>query len=73
MTTSTLIPEYDSKQDSNASAYELVDPTPVSDEADDLVAALLARERLGASAGEAISLEESMRLFGLDPGKFGLE
>lgn len=72
MTTSTLI-EYDSAQDSNALAYDLLDPTPASDVADDLVAALLARQRLDAKAGEAISLEDSMRSFGLDPGQYGLE
>ncbi len=44
-----------------------------SDEADDLVAALLARERLDRNTDAALSLEESMRSFGLDPAEFGLE
>jgi hypothetical protein len=72
MTTSTAI-KYKAEQDSNANAYELVDDRPASDEADDLVAALLARERLDSSSGKALSLEESMRALGIDPGDFGLE
>jgi hypothetical protein len=39
---------------------------PASDEQDDLVAALEARERL-ANSGGSISLEESMRENGVDP------
>jgi hypothetical protein len=44
---------------------------PVSDEADDLVAALEASERL-AHKNEVISLEDSMRAHGVDPADFGL-
>lgn len=72
MTTSTLI-NFDEQDDSTARSYDLVDPTPVSDEDDDLVAALLARDRLHASARPAVSLEDSIRAFGLDPGQLGLE
>jgi hypothetical protein len=72
VTTSTLI-DYAATQDSNAPAYELIDRTPVTDEADDLVIALLARERLDGRSEKALSLEESMRKLGVDPGLFGLE
>ncbi len=58
---------------STVSRYELVPDELVSDEADDLVAALLARDRLDASRGEAISLEDAMRAHGFDPAQFGLE
>lgn len=52
-------------------------PTPivddlVSDEADDLVAALQVRERLNQSSGEPMRLEDSMRAHGVDPAAFGL-
>jgi hypothetical protein len=45
----------------------------VSDEADDLVIALLVKERLARSTKEALSLEDSMRALGVDPAEFGLE
>lgn len=46
---------------------------PASDEADDLVASLTARERLDRSQGPVMSLEDSMRANGLNPADFGLE
>ena len=59
--------------DSTEPRIEVLAPDEfVSDEADDLVAALLARDRI-ESAGEALSLEDSMRQHGVDPAEFGLE
>ena len=52
-------------------AYEIL--CPVSDEADELVIALEISERRKRTSGEALSIEESMRAFGLDPADFGLE
>jgi hypothetical protein len=44
-----------------------------SDEADDLVAELVAQERLATSSpGASLSLEESMRALGVDPSEFDL-
>lgn len=52
----------------------LQDMVPASDDADDLVASLTARERLDRSQGDAaMSLEDSMRANGLNPADFGLE
>jgi hypothetical protein len=74
MTSSTAELTYGGS-DSTVENYKLV-PDPeewASDEADDLVAALLARERLDRSAGEAVPLEDAMRAHGFDPADFGLE
>jgi hypothetical protein len=59
----------------NAASYSLVPDTEelVSDEADDLVIALLARERLARGTDHSLSLEDSMRSLGVDPADFGLE
>jgi hypothetical protein len=62
-----------SESDSTVPPYELVPDELASDEADDLVAALLAHDRLEASSGEAVPLEDAMRKHGFDPAQFGLE
>ena len=45
---------------------------PASDEADDIVAALQARDALQRSSGTAVSLEDAIRAHGLDPADYGL-
>ena len=60
--------------EANSHSYDALPDTEelVSDEADDLVVALLARERLARGNTDALSLEDSMRDLGVDPSEFGL-
>lgn len=59
----------------NEASYGLVPKTDelVSDAADDLVIALIARERLAQRTGDSLSIEDSMRALGVDPVEFDLE
>lgn len=62
------------RTEANARCYQVVHETVelVSDEADALVAALIASERIRQSTGDALTLEETMRALGIDPNEYGL-